>query len=394
MNRIPINPELLNWALDRAGLEPLDLTGRFPRLPEWLNQETEPTLRQLEQFARAVHVPIGYLFLPAPPEEPLPIPDFRTLAGREVTRPSPNLLDTIYLCQQRQDWFADYARVHGLAALDYVGSANIQQDPVQIAEAMRNRLGLSITERQQLPTWTDALRQLVSQAEANGVLVMASSIVGSNSHRKLEVEEFRGFALSEPLAPLVFINAADSKAAQMFTLAHELAHIWLGESGLSDPETGRFPEPDVERWCNTVAAEFLVPLAQLQQAYQHGEAIMAAIQRLARSFKVSTLVILRRLYDAGFIDQTTLWQTYREELARIRALDRGGSGGGDFYRTLSTRTGKNFARAVVSSTLEGQTLFQDAFRMLGVRKTSTFYETARQLGVVACKQTRFVLGGQ
>ncbi|MDV6318679.1 ImmA/IrrE family metallo-endopeptidase [Chromohalobacter sp. HP20-39] len=381
-DRILANPELLHWSLDRAGLEVLDLTGRFPKLPEWLSQESQPTLRQLEQFARAVHVPIGYLFLPAPPEEPLPIPDFRTLAGRQVTRPSPNLLDAIYLCQQRQDWFTEYARVHGLAALDFVGSANTQQSPEQVANGMREKLGLSIAERQNLSTWTDALRQMISQAEAAGVLVMASSIVGSNSHRKLDVAEFRGFALADALAPLVFINAADSKAAQMFTLAHELAHIWLGESGVSDPDTGCLPEPEVERWCNAVAAEFLVPLEHLQQAYQPEEDIKTAIQRLARSFKVSTLVILRRLFDAGFIEQGTLWQSYQEELARIRALDTGGSGGGDFYRTLSTRTGKNFARAVVSSTLEGQTLFQDAFRMLGVRKTATFYETARQLGVL------------
>lgn len=381
-NRIPVNPDLLTWAISRAGLEVLDLTARFPKLPEWLSQESQPTLRQLEQFARAVHVPIGYLFLPTPPEEPLPIPDFRTLAGRQVARPSPNLLDTIYLCQQRQDWFADYARVHGLSALGFVGSITVQHGAVEVANSMRETLGLSIAERQQLSTWTDALRQLVSRAEAAGILVMASSIVGSNSHRKLDVEEFRGFALADPLAPLVFINAADSKAAQMFTLAHELAHIWLGESGISDPETGRFPEPDVERWCNAVAAEFLVPLEQLRQSYLPNVPVGDTIQRLARSFKVSTLVILRRLFDAGFINQNTLWQTYREELARIRELDSGGSGGGDFYRTLSVRTGKNFARAVVSSTLEGQTLFQDAFRMLGVRKTATFYETARQLGVL------------
>ena len=241
---------------------------------------------------------------------------------------------------------------------------------------------LSIAERQSLPTWTDAQRQLVARAEAAGVLVMASSIVGSNSHRKLNVDEFRGFALADQLAPLIFVNAADSKAAQMFTLAHELAHLWLGVSGVSDPETGRIPEPAVECWCNSVAAEFLVPADLLAEACQANEPVMEAIQRLARSFKVSTLVILRRLFDAGFIDRATLRQSYRDELARIRALDRGGSGGGDFYRTLSTRTGKNFAQAVVSSTLEGQTLFQDAFRMLGVRKTATFYETARQLGVM------------
>jgi Zn-dependent peptidase ImmA (M78 family) len=382
MTRIPVNPELLTWARERAGLDALALAGRFPKLNEWEGGELQPTLRQLEDFARTVHVAVGYLFLPTPPEEPLPIPDFRTLPGRDVTRPSPNLLDTIYLCQQRQDWFRDYARVHALPALDFAGSATLQDAPERVAEAMRQTLALSIAERRQLPTWTDALRQLISKAEDAGVLVMASGVVGSNSHRKLDVEEFRGFALADELAPLVFINGADSKAAQMFTLAHELAHLWLGESGISDPEVGQLAAPGVERWCNAVAAEFLMPLALLRQDYQGGVPVADEIQRLACTYKVSTLVALRRLFDAGFIDQTTLWQSYREELARIRGLDRGGSGGGNFYRTLGARTGKRFARAVLSSTLEGQTLFQDAFRMLGVRKTSTFYEAARELGVM------------
>ena len=382
MTRIPVNPELLTWARERAGLDTLALAGRFPKLSEWEAGELQPTMRQLEDFARTVHVAVGYLFLPAPPLEPLPVPDFRTLADRDLTRPSPNLLDTIYLCQQRQDWFRDYARMHALSSLGFIGSATLRDAPERVAETMRQTFMLTIAERQQLPTWTDALRQLIGKAEDAGVLVMASGVVGSNSHRKLSVEEFRGFALADDLAPLVFINGADSKAAQMFTLAHELAHLWLGESGISDPEAGRLSESGVERWCNAVAAEFLMPVALLHQDYQRGMPIADEIQRLARRFKVSTLVALRRLFDAGVINQPTLWQNYREELARIRALDRRESGGGDFYRTLGARTGKRFARAVLSSTLEGHTLFQDAFRMLGVRKTSTFYEAARDLGVI------------
>ena len=382
MNRVSVNPELITWARERAGREPLELTKRFPRLAAWERGEVQPTLRQLEGFARAVHVPVGYLFLPEPPEEGLPIPDFRTLGDRDVARPSPNLLDTLYLCQQRQEWYRDHARLHGLEPVAFVGSAQADSDVVEVADRVREALGLSVAERQQLPSWTEALRQLVARAEEAGVLVMASSIVGSNSHRKLDVAEFRGFALVDDLAPLVFINAADSKAAQMFTLAHELAHLWLGESGVSDVEAGRLPDQGVERWCNRVAAEILLPLEQLHEAHQPGVAVLDQIQQLAQRFKVSTLVALRRLFDGGLIDQMTLWECYRQELDRIRALDRGGSGGGDFYRTMVSRTGKRFARAVMSSTLEGQTLFQDAFRMLGVRKTSTFYEAARAMGVM------------
>lgn len=382
MNTIGIRPELLTWARERAGLDTAALAARFPRLKDWEAGSRLPTLRQLEDFARAVHVPIGYLFLATPPAEALPIPDFRTRPNRAVTRPSPDLLDTIYLCQQRQDWFRDYSRLHGLEPIAFVGSARVEEDAMEVAGRMRDLLALSTDERRTCSTWTDALRQLISKAEDAGVLVMASSIVGSNSHRKLDVDEFQGFALSDDRAPLVFVNAADSKAAQMFTLAHELAHLWLGESGISDPDTGRLPGEAVERWCNTAAAELLLPMADLHQAHRPDIPVADAIQLLAREFKVSTLVALRRLFDGGLIDQARFWQSYREERSRISTLDRGQAGGGDFYRTLGARTGKRFARAVLGSALEGQTLFQDAFRMLGVRRTATFYEAARELGVM------------
>lgn len=382
MNRVSINPALLTWARERAGLDALALDARFPKLAEWESGALKPTLRQLEDFARVVHAPIGYLFLPTPPEEVMPIPDLRTLADRHVTRPSPNLLDTLYLCQQRQDWFREYARLHELPRLEFVRSAKPQDPPARVAEAMRQTLRLSVAERARLPSWTDALRQLIEKAEDAGVLVMASSIVGSNSHRKLDVEEFRGFALPDDLAPLVFVNAADSKAAQMFTLAHELAHLWLGESGVSDVVAGRVPQRHVERWCNAVAAELLMPMEAVQAELRADAPVDVEIQRLARVYKVSSLVALRRLFDAGLIDKETLWMTYRAELDRLRDLDRGVAGGGDFYRTLGARVGKRFARAVLASALEGQTLLQDAFRMLGVRKTATFYEAARELGVM------------
>lgn len=377
-----VNPKLLTWARERAGLEIPKLAQRFPRLVEWEAGTLQPTLGQLEKFAHSVHVPIGYLFLPEPIEEPIPIPDFRTLANREVVRPSPDLLDTLYLCQQRQDWYREYAQMHGLPRLDFVGSVTVESNPITVATGIGERLGVGLAERQQCGNWTEALRQLMTKAEAAGVLVMASSIVGSNSHRKLKVEEFRGFALADNFAPLIFLNTADSKAAQMFTLAHELAHLWLGESGVSNSEAGCLPEGEIEQWCNAVAAELLMPIDATREAYQPDQPLMLEVQRLARVFKVSTLAVLRRLHDVGSISEAELWQNYHQELERIRMIDRGGSGGGDFYRTLGARTGKRFAQAIITSTLEGQTLFRDAFRLLGVKKSTTFYQAARELGVM------------
>lgn len=378
---VPASIPVLRWAAERARLDDFALVKRFRKWPLWLSGEAQPTLRQIEDFARMTHTPFGYFFLPEPPRMELPVPDFRSLRDAPVREPSIDLLDTVYLCQRRQDWFREYARINGLPPVPFVGEVRVGDVPEAVAAKLRDTLDLSVTERQTLPTWTDALRQLIARTEDAGVLVMASSIVGANSHRKLDVDEFRGFALADHLAPLVFLNAGDSKAAQMFSLAHELAHLALGQSSISDAEAGRVPERTTERWCNKVAAELLMPLAAMREAVQREAAIEQEIQRLARLFKVSTLVALRRLFDAGLINAATLWQHYRKEVERLRTLERTG-GGGDFYRTLGARTGKRFARALVGSALEGQTLFQDAFRLLGVRKSATFYQAARELGVM------------
>ncbi len=353
---------------------------KFPKFQDWLEGGISPTLKQLEAFARATHTPIGFFFLPSPPEITLPIPDFRTMAGDARPIPSPDLLDTIYLCQQRQDWYRDYARLYGEDPIAWIGQGSVDADIVTSAATLRGLIGLDLRQRQEVSTWTEALRQLINLVEDAGVLVMISGIVGSNSHRKLSPEEFRGFALVDPLAPVIFVNGADSKSAQMFTLVHELAHLWIGESGVSDNQVAGWPEIQVERWCNAVAAETLVPLESVRTMYRPDESLADAMQRLARHFKVSTLVALRRIYDLGAIDSRTLWLTYRDELDRLRQMETRGSGGGDFYRTLGARVSKRLVRAVIGSTLEGQTLFRDAFHLLGIRKSETFYRAVSEFG--------------
>jgi hypothetical protein len=242
MTTIAASVPVLHWAAHRARLNDADLTARFKKWPSWLTGDAQPTLKQLEDFARLTHTAIGYFFLPQPPALALPVPDFRTLRDEVLAEPSSDLLDTLYLCQQRQDWYRDHARMHGLPAAPFVGSATALEAPGVVAQRLRETLGVSAEERRQMPTWTDALRQLIAKAEDAGVMVMVSSVVGSNSHRKLDVGEFRGFALADSLAPLIFMNGADSKAAQMFTLAHELAHLWLGATGVSDTQAGQVPE--------------------------------------------------------------------------------------------------------------------------------------------------------
>lgn len=381
MTRVAVNPSLLRWALERARLDPLLIAKRFPKLEAWEDRSAQPTLRQLEDFAHATHVPIGYLFLQKPPVEAIPLPDFRTRDNAAIGRPSPDLLETIYLCQQRQEWFRDFARGSGEEALSFVGSLTLQSDIVEAAERIRDKLGFDLDRRRELPTWSEALREFIALADGAGILVMSSGIVGSNTHRKLDPEEFRGFAMSDPLAPVVFINGADSRSAQMFTLAHELAHLWLGQSAVSDAQARLVPTHRVERWCNQVAAELLVPIDVVRREMRAAGDPAEEMRRLARRFKVSTLVVLRRIHDAGGLTREAFWRAYDEELARLRALPAGA--GGNFYLSVPSRVSKRFARALVANTLEGQTLYRDALRMLGFSKMKTFDELGRKLGIAA-----------
>ncbi|MDE2732258.1 MAG: ImmA/IrrE family metallo-endopeptidase [Bacteroidota bacterium] len=377
--RIPVKPNRIQWAREQSGIESSELIRRFPKYLEWERGTLNPTIRQLELLAKITRVPFGAFFLSEPLKFDLGVPDFRTIGNRDPKRPSPDLRDTVYLCLQRQDWYREHAQLEGELPLPFVGSATRTCKVEKVAASIRGVLAFDLDERAELPTWTDALRRFVDQADASGVLVMISGIVGSNTHRRLDPNEFRGFALADEYAPLIFVNGADSKAAQMFTLAHELAHIWLGESAVSNVALTSRPSHEVEQWCNRVAAEVLVPLTSLHDEFRGRAKLSAELQRLARLYKVSKLVVLRRAYDAGALDKPSFEDAYHEELKRVQFATK--RSGGSFHPALRARVGRRFGSALVISTLAGRTTYTEAFRYLGIRRVSTLRKFGEVLGV-------------
>ena len=375
-----LQPALLRWARERASLTMDALAARLnvqpERVEEW-ERSGELTFKQTEKLAQCTYTPLGYLFLTEPPTEKLPIPDFRTLGSQQLQRISPNLLDVVHHCQLRQEWYREYLIASGAEPLPFVGKTRVGEPVEIVARSIRETIKINSQMRARATTWADALRAMFDLVEEAGILVMRNGVVGNNTTRKLVVQEFRGFALCDEIAPLIFINASDTKAAQMFTLAHELGHLWLGQSGVSNVSPTQTENHGVESYCNAVAAEVLVPLSDFKAEWRRVADPVAEFKRLSGSFKVSTLVIIRRAYDAGFLRRDEFQMVYDEEAKRLAKL--AGGSGGDFYLTQMSRLGRRFPRALVESTLEGRTPYRDAFRLLGFSKVETFQRFAKEL---------------
>ena len=380
MTRVAVNGEVVRWARERSGASLHDLSRRFPKISEWEAEETQPTLRQLEDFAKKTLTPLGYLFLAAPPDIRLPIPDLRTVQPEAPPRPSPNLLETVYAMQRRQDWMREYLVEQGQSPLPFVGEATLDDPASQIAMRIRETLGVADAWARQHGTWSAALATLIELAERAGVLVVANGVVGNDTHRKLDPEEFRGFVLTDDFAPLVFLNAADGRAAQMFTVAHELAHLWFAQSAafdLRDMQPARVP---VEQACNRVAAELLVPEAEMRTAWRTARGELDPFDELARRFKVSSLVVARRALDLKLIDRHRFFAFYSEYREGVRRQATIKSAGGDFWATQDRRIGRRFGEAVVRATQEGRLLYRDAFALVGLHG-GTFARYAARLGI-------------
>ncbi|PSR05917.1 MAG: hypothetical protein BRD49_03200, partial [Bacteroidetes bacterium SW_10_40_5] len=176
--------------------------------------KSKPTLRQLEEFARKVHVPLGYLFLEEPPKEEVPIPFFRT-SSRQGDKVSLNVYDTILLLQRRQEWLSEYLKEKGYDRIPFVDKYNQNTGYKKIVGDIRDILQLPEEWADAFQTWEEALKHLTTQIEEAGIVVTFNSVVGNNNKRKIKVDECRGFVLVDEYAPFMFINNDDVKAAQM-----------------------------------------------------------------------------------------------------------------------------------------------------------------------------------
>ncbi len=357
-----IKPELLQWAISRAGYRYEEFFDKFPRAQGWLEEEKRPTLPQLRDFAKKAHVPFGYLFLQEPPEETLPIPFFRTIGG-ETDRVGVNLRDTILNLQQRQEWIRETLVEQGEEPLAFIGRFTSQDDIEAVVQDIRKTLGLENNWAARLPNWEKALQHLAEKTEEAGIFIIFNSVVDNNTHRPIAVEECRGFVMCDEIAPFMFVNSADSKSAQMFTIVHELAHLWIGESAGFDFRQLQPFQNEVELYCDAVAAEFLVPAKDFENQWKETQ----DFEELAKFFKVSQIVIGRRALDTGKISRDKFFEFYNDHIAKYRQRKEDQGSGGNFYATLRRRLNARFFESVHRAVKENKLLYKHAYELTGLK---------------------------
>lgn len=382
---VRIEPEFLRWARERSGRDNDFFRRHFKHWDQWLSGELDPSIHDIEELAETTHVPFGAFFLPSVPRVRLPIADFRIGRDGGNLTPSADLLDVIHHSQRRQAWYRDYALRSGAAPVELVGSADTSTQAEHVAGEIRDRLNFQVEDRVRLRDAGALRKYLIRAAEASGILVVATSMVENNTHRMLDPGEFRGFSLADEYAPMIFINTADSGAAQAFSFFHELAHLWRGESGVDEDNLAAEARPAVETWCNQVAAEVLVPRRDLERQHPT-EVSVGTLQELRARYKCSTLVILLRLRELGYVPIAGFDALYESELERLEALgaakEAKDNSGGDFYANQPLRVGETLSRAIIRDGLEGGTPLPEALRLLGFRQLKQFDTYAEKLGIV------------
>ena len=290
-----VKPIIIQWAIQSAGKDVNALSDKFDKIDKWTSEESELTVSELNKLSKELRIPFGYFFLGEPPDEDIQLLKYRTVDNEEQAKPSRELIDTIKYMEKRQSFMRDALIEDGFLPHEFVGSAAIKDNPEDLAVKITQELKLKKDWNKNNPAAFNVLREAISNL---GILVMQNGVVGNNNHRVLNVAEFRAFVLIDEYVPLIFLNARDSANAKVFSLCHELVHIWLGVDELyNDNFTTNqiFNNGQLESFCNEVAAEMLLPLSSIQSALDPQNDIYTNIKHISKVFNVSELVVCIRL---------------------------------------------------------------------------------------------------
>ena len=375
-----INPQMLTWAREQNRLSVEDFAALARRTVEdilaWESGQKQPAFGIAQALAKRLRVPFGYFYLSSPPAE-FDFPDFRAPDATRDNQLSRDAIDVINSARRKVDWYRDYLRELGHNKLPFVGSFSVDRDPEDCANDIRMRLNLPQAgpSHSVAPTWSDYFRLFSRHAQDHGIMVFRSKDAGLSHYRSLDPDEFAGFSIADPIAPAVFVNGNDFIARQIFTLAHEVAHVWLGHTGISDVEvTAEAAALDAaERYCNRVAAAVLMPPSRFEQIWRAEGSAGRSVVLSAKRFRVSEAAALIRAREMGLVSREEYDRT-ADVVSDRQDLERRPRPAGNFGIPFETkgpaRNSRLLFEAVTASTINGRTSLRAAAGLLDV-KTGT-----------------------
>ncbi len=306
-----ITPKVLKWARESAKISEEAAASKIPvsieRLKEWEDGTSQPTIRQAQTLAKAYKRPFALLFLPEIPKDFQPLQDYRKAGAKNLSTSSIFIIREI---QQKQSWIKEVNEENKEEKLSFVGKFSIADK----AEIVANDILATLKIDPLRYKTENPIREWIEKTEANGIFISRTSFI--HSKLKLDSEEIQGFAIADPYAPFIFINSDDWNSAQLFTLVHELAHIWIAETGLSNEIEADLKSKDkfhpVELFCNDVAANALMPLSYMITLDKVVFSNSKDIFKISKSLGVSSFSFLVRALNLNLID-AKLYQKLRKE---------------------------------------------------------------------------------
>jgi Zn-dependent peptidase ImmA (M78 family) len=382
--RIDVKPEILHWVQENTGTV---LDGEWSdRINKWVTNEKKPTLNQLKNLSKKAQVPFGYFFLESTPKENLPLLKYRTVDNVYIEKPSRNLIDTIHDMELKQSWLSDYREKNDYPAspfsCGYKMISNLtHKNDEQIASEIMRSLGIK-------SGWNvgfknrEGFKFLRKKLNRVGVIVMFSGMVGNNTRRLLSQSEFRAFALNDTFAPLIFINSNDSYNAMLFSLVHELTHIWYGTSELYNDdfkEEQQILDLKNEQKINHISEAIIFPKLLFTDEWQQqsGEKIIDKIIAVAKHFNASPLSTGIRAFHLDLIEQNSIDQLKKEldrdyQYKKNNKEGQKDNGGPTFYITKATQIDSSFTKDIKRGVIGGELEFNKAFELLGVKNSTAF----------------------
>ena len=364
-NKIKVKKEIYEWAIKESQKDIEEIKIKFSNIEKWINQDEFPTFRQIEKLANFLKVPLGYMFLDKPPKSDIIESEYRTI-GNKKPYISKNLKDTIYDMSRKQDWISEYRKDNGWDRIIVDNYNELDVDDILgIVKKAKEFLNLEEFWYKDCKDNRIAYNFLREKLELKGIIVMQNGIVGSNTHRKLDIDEFRGFMLYDEYAPLIFINANDSITGKIFTLVHEFIHVLFKEDDILE-NIDLFRDMKLESQINKITVEFLMPESHIKKYWNKQEKTLNQIEELSKLFNVSRLALAIRLNSLKLINQS-LVREVNEVTKKDLKKKKDKSNGGDYWVTYKSRYSNNFIETVIQGAESGEISYNYAFKLLDVR---------------------------